>query len=78
MPITERQPIYRPNSLVRVYDRTGNLLRLEYDNGKVYEGPEKIYRVHFKNGSSKLVAAKSARGLPGQYAQRVSPKGGGK
>ncbi len=51
----------------------------------------KIYRVHFKDGTSKLVAAKSSRELTGasglivapssrelvgQYAQRVSPKRG--
>jgi len=39
----------------------------------------KIYRVHFKDGTSKLVAAKSGQGLAGlyaQYAQRVSPKRG--
>jgi hypothetical protein len=51
----------------------------------------KIYRVHFKDGTSKLVAAKSGQeltgasklvvaksgqGLMGIYAQRVSPKRG--
>jgi hypothetical protein len=51
----------------------------------------KIYRVHFKDGTSKFVAAKSSRGLVGTsklvvarsgrelaglYAQRVSPKRG--
>ena len=36
----------------------------------------KIYRVHYKNGTSKLVAAKSGLGLTGLYAQRVSPKRG--
>ena len=35
-----------------------------------------IYRVHFKDGTSKLVAAKSGQGLAGVYAQRVSPKRG--
>jgi hypothetical protein len=34
----------------------------------------KIYRVHFKDGTSKLVAAKSGQELTGLYAQRVSPK----
>ena len=40
----------------------------------------KIYRVHYKNGASKLVAAKSGQGLTqgitGIYEQRVSPKRG--
>jgi len=51
----------------------------------------KIYRVHFKDGTSKFVAAKSSRELTGTsklvvaksglestglYAQRVSPKRG--
>ena len=35
-----------------------------------------IYRVHFGDGTSKLVAAKSGQGLAGIYAQRVSPKRG--
>lgn len=38
------------------------------------EDETKIYRVHFKDGTSKLVAAKSGQGLMGLYAQRVSPK----
>jgi hypothetical protein len=36
----------------------------------------KVYRVHFKDGTSKLVAAESGQGLAGIYAQRVSPKKG--
>jgi hypothetical protein len=51
----------------------------------------KIYRLHFKDGTSKLIAAKSSRELTGTskllvaksglestglYAQRVSPKRG--
>jgi hypothetical protein len=36
----------------------------------------RIYRVHFKDGTSKFVLAKSGQGLGGLYAQRVSPKRG--
>jgi hypothetical protein len=36
----------------------------------------KIYRVHYRDGTSKLIAAKSGLGLAGLYAQRVSPKRG--
>jgi hypothetical protein len=40
------------------------------------ENEAKIYRVHFKDGTSKLVVAKSGQELTGLYAQRVSPKRG--
>jgi hypothetical protein len=42
----------------------------------VMDNKAKIYRVYFKDGTSKLVAAKSGQGLLGLYAQRVSPKRG--
>lgn len=45
---------------------------------EVDEEEIKIYRVHFRDGTSRLVAARSGQGalqeLAGVYAQRVSPK----
>jgi len=52
------------------------VIALASPGGSEMADKTKIYRVHFRDGTSKFVAAKSGRGLVGLYAQRVSPKRG--
>ena len=87
--------VFYANLLTEVFRAIFNILVIALDilvialvspGGDVEMGNKaKIYRVHFKDGTSKLVAAKSGQGLTGLYAQqgltglyaqRVSPKRG--